>query len=65
MDKKGFNKAAVALANRNARVAFALIRGGKAFNPRQPEEQVRGLPRAEPSALKPGQTGRLGAPAAN
>lgn len=41
-DTKGMNRAAVALANRNARTVFALLRHGRPFDARVPER--RGAP---------------------
>jgi transposase len=39
-DKKGMNRAAVALANRNVRTVYALIVRGETFDPRRPERQA-------------------------
>lgn len=64
LEKKGFNKAAVALANRNARTAYALIRRGQTFDPHRAErQQANALPRAKPAPEMRNSSGRLRAPA--
>ena len=41
-EAKGMNRAAVALANRNARTVFALLRRGETFDATRPQQQATG-----------------------